>query len=296
MTEQINHSLADQVDEINKKIPCNAVRGPLQQVWKHWAIPVPLTNPPVYVTARPKDLSVSGVTATDNGLKMSARLDAITGVSSTPPPASQPLPLPDNTPVTEQASRFSLAIPVPVPYGILAATGSGGIVGKPIKAGRTTVTPTGIEIIPDHELLAVGVTLRDDTPGKLRGRTGTVWYTAKPAVDDKGHAIRLGNVTMTQRINSPLWQAMSAAVDSRLGRTIAKTYSYDFSGLLDQARSGLDRALADPRNTAGLAIHVANDNLRLGRTANLPDNFVIEGLFAADVGVALANAPQTNKS
>jgi hypothetical protein len=52
----------------------------------------------------------------------------------------------------------------------------------------------------------------------------------------------------------------------------------------------VNRALADPKNTAGLKVAVANDDLKLGRTANLPDSFVIEGLFTADVGVALPEA------
>jgi hypothetical protein len=296
LTEQINHSLADQVAEINKKIPCNAVRGPLQQVWKNWSIPVPMMNPPVWISIQPKDLSVSGVTATDDGIKMSARLDATTGVSSTQPPASQPLPLPDNTPVTAQASRFSVALPIPVPYPLLAAAGAGGIVGKSVKAGAASVTPTEIEIFPSREQLAVGVTLRDDSRGRLRGRTGTVWFTATPTVDDNGHAIRLAHVAMTEAIQSPFWHDVSAAMNPKLGQLVARSYSYDFSGLLQQARSTLNHALANTKNTAGLSIRVADDDLKLGRTANLPGNFVIEGLFSADLSVALPGQPQPNKS
>lgn len=288
MTQQINRSLQKQVDEVNNKIPCNSVRGPLQQVWKNWAIPVPVSNPPVYVTIQPKDLSVSNVTATDRGIRMSARLDAQTGVTTTPPPASKPLPLPQNTPVTTQASRFSVALPVPVPYPLLAAAGAGGIVGKPLKTGVITVTPTQIEIYPSDDLLAVGVTLRDDTRGREHDRRGVVWFTATPVVDDKGHAIRLGGVTAARGRNSPLWHAVSPAIPKLVG-AIGRSYSYDFSGLLQQARSTLDSALANPKNTAGLKISVTNDNLRIGRTANLPGNFVIEGLFSADVGVSVPN-------
>ena len=297
MTEQINKTLQKQVDEINSKIPCNSIRGPLQQVWKNWAIPVPVTNPPAYVTIQPKDLAVSGVTATDHGLKMSARLDAVTGVTSTPPPPPKPLPLPENTPVTSQASRFSVALPVPVPYSLLAAAGAGSLLGKPLRSGTTAVTPTNVEIFPTHDQLAVGVTLRDDTPGAEKGKTGVVWFTATPTVDDKGHAIRLGNVTMAKPNGSPLWRAVSAAVDPALGQAVTKSYSYDFSGLLQQARSTLNQALANPKNTAGLAVKVSNDDLKLGRTANLPGNFVIEGLFNADVSVALPpNAGATQSS
>ncbi|MGH6890098.1 MAG: DUF4403 family protein [Rhizomicrobium sp.] len=292
MTQQINRSLQKQVDEVNNKIPCNSIRGPLQQVWKNWAIPVPVTAPPVYVTIQPKDLSVSDVTTTDHGIRMSARLDATTGVTSTPPPTSQPLPLPENAPIAVQPSRFSLALPVPVPYPLLAAAGAGGLVGKSLKAGTITVTPTQIEIYPSHELLAVGVTLRDDTRGHEHDKTGTVWFTATPTVDDKGHAIRLGNLAATQSINSPLWHAISAAIP-KLGDAVGRSYSYDFSGLLQQARSNLEHALADPKNTAGLKISVTNDDLRLGRTANLPGNFVIEGLFKADVAIAVpGSGPQ----
>jgi hypothetical protein len=289
MADQINHALANQVGAINDKIPCNAIRGPLQQVWKNWSVPVPLLSPPVYVTIQPKGLSVAGISPTDNGIRMTARLDAVTGVASTPQQA-QPLPLPDNVSVTGQQSRFSVALPLPVPYALLAAAGSGGITGKPIKSGKERITPLQIEIIPARDQLALGITVRDDTAGPRRGATGTLWYTATPKVDQDGHAIRLDKVAMTKKIEAPLWRDISDSAARELGDTLGRSYSYDFSALLLQGRTALNKALADPRNTAGLKVAVTNDDLRLGRTANLPDSFVIEGLFTADVGVALPDA------
>ncbi|HEY3637139.1 MAG TPA: DUF4403 family protein [Rhizomicrobium sp.] len=301
LAEQINHSLANQVGAINDKIPCNAVRGPLQQVWKNWSVPVPMLNPPVYVTIQPKSLSVSNVTSTDHGIKMSARLDAVTGVSSTPQ-QTQPLPLPDNLAVAGQESLFSVALPLPVPYALLAATGAGGVTGKPIKSGKNGITPLQIEIFPAHDQLALGITLRDDTAGPHRGASATLWYTAMPVIDHDGHAIRLDHVTMTKKIDGPLWHDISEPLIRDLGDTLGRTYSYDFSALLQQGQMAVNKALADPKNTAGLNVVVANDDLKLGRTANLPDSFVIEGLFTADVGVVLpqaspvANPPNPGKT
>jgi hypothetical protein len=289
MADQINRALANQVGAINDKIPCNAIRGPLQQVWKNWSVPVPMLSPPVYVTIQPKGLSVAGITPTDNGIQMTARLDAVTGVSSTAQQA-QPLPLPENVAVTGQESRFSLALPLPVPYQLLAAAGSGGITGKPVKSGKEIVTPLQIEIIPTHEQLALGITVRDDTAGTCRGATGTLWYTTTPTIDQGGHAIRLDKVAMTKKTDAPLWHDISESEARDLGNTLGRSYSYDFSALLQQGKTALDKALADPKNTAGLKVSVTNDDLRLGRTANLPDSFVIEGLFTADVGVALPEA------
>jgi hypothetical protein len=109
-------------------------------------------------------------------------------------------------------------------------------------------------------------------------------------IDHDGHAIRLDKVAMTKKIDEPLWHDISPSAARDLGDTLGRSYSYDFSGLLQQGQNALNKALADPRNTAGLKVTVANDDLRLGRTANLPDSFVIEGLFTADVGVALPGA------
>ncbi|HEX3664324.1 MAG TPA: DUF4403 family protein [Rhizomicrobium sp.] len=289
MAEQINKSLAGQVDTINQKIPCNAIRGPLQQVWKNWSLPVPLLNPPVYVTIQPKALSVTGITPMDNGIKMTARLDAVTGVSSKGQ-ATQPLPLPENVAITGQESHFSVALPLPVPYQLLAAAGSGGIVGKPIKSGKKHVTPLQVEIIPSHDQLALGITVRNDSADRHRGATGTIWYTASPVIDHDGHAIRLGNVTMTKKIDAPMWHDISDEAAHDLGTTLGNSYSYDFSPLLQQGQNALNKALADPKNMAGLKIAVANNDLKLDRTANLPNSFVIETLFTADVGVALPGA------
>jgi hypothetical protein len=290
MADEINKSLASQVGAINDKIPCNAIRGPLQQVWKNWSLPVPLLSPPVYVTIQPKGLSVTAVTPTDNGIKLMARLDAVTGISSTAQP-TQPLPLPENVAVTGRESQFSLALPLPVPYQLLAAAGSGAIVGKAIKSGKERVTPTEVEIIPSHDQLALGITVRDGTPGPRHGTTGTIWYTASPSIDHNGHAIRLGSVTMTKKIDAPLWHDISDSAAHSLGTTLANSYSYDFSPLMQQGQDALNKALADPKNTAGLKIAVANNDFKLNRTANLPNSFVIEGLFTADVAVA---APPAN--
>jgi len=289
MAEQINKSLANQVGAINGKIPCNAIREPLQQVWKNWSLPVPMLNPPVYVTIQPKGLSVAGITPTDNGIKLTARLDAVTGVSSTAQP-TRPLPLPENVAITGHESQFSLALPLPVPYQLLAAAGSGGIVGKPIKSGKERVTPFQVEIIPSHDQLALGITVRDDSAGPRHGATGTIWYTASPTIDHNGHAIRLGGVTMTKKLDAPLWRDISDSAARDLGNRLGDSYSYDFSPLMRQGQDALSKALADPKNTAGLKVAVANDNFRLDRTANLPNSFVIEGLFTADVGVALPPA------
>ena len=226
MADQINKSLASQVGAINDKIPCNAIRGPLQQVWKNWSLPVPLLNPPVYVTIQPKGLSVTGITPTDNGIKLTARLDAVTGISSTAQP-TQPLPLPENVAVTGRESQFSLALPLPVPYQLLAAAGSGGIVGKPVKSGKERVTPLQVEIIPSHDQLALGITVRDDTSGPRHGATGAIWFTASPSIDHDGHAIRLGNVTMTKEDRRALWHDISTSAAHSLGTTLANSYSYD---------------------------------------------------------------------
>lgn len=296
MADQINKSLANQVGAINEKIPCNSIRGPLQQVWKNWSLPVPMLNPPVYITIQPKGLSVTGITPMDNGIEMTARLDAVTGVSSRAQ-ATEPLPLRDNVAVTGRESQFSLALPLPVPYPLLAAAGSGSIVGKPIKSGKERVTPLQVEITPVHDQLALGITMRDDSAGPHRGATGTIWYTASPTIDHDGHAIRLSNVAMTKKIDAPLWRDISDRSARELGTTLGDSYSYDFSPLLQQGQAALNKALADPKNTAGLKIAVANNDFRLNRTANLPDSFVIEGLFTADVGIALPEAnPQSQQA
>ena len=58
-------------------------------------------------------------------------------------------------------------------------------------------------------------------------------------------------------------------------------------GAVNDARTKLNQAIADPKNTGNVKIDVANDDLRLGRTALLPDAFVVEGTFNADVTATL---------
>jgi hypothetical protein len=283
MTGQINHALQGQVDEINKKIPCDQIRNQLQQVWKTWSIPVPITNPPVYAALQPKALSVPGVIATDDGIRLIARLDATTAVFANKAPDMPPTPLPENNPINGRTGRFSLAIPLPIPYAALGEAGAQRLKGKAVKSRGAGIAPLGIEIFPARDKLAVGVTFRAEVRGPMRGKMGTVWFTATPAIDNTGHAVRLANLAMTNRTHSRLWPAVASAVDSKLPETIGATYSYDFSWLVREAKSKLDQAITDPKNTANVKINLANDDLHLGRTAILPQNFVVEGLFDADV-------------
>jgi hypothetical protein len=295
MTNQINGALQKQVDDINGKIPCDQIRNQLKTVWKTWSIPVPVSSPPIYVNIQPKALSVAGVTAADQGIQINARLDAGTSVSMTQPPATPPPPLPENTALSSPQGRFALAVPLTIPYPLLSEAGALRMGSKEIRAGKSAITPMGIEIFPNNNQLAVGVTFRNDTQGRLRGETATVWYTAAPTVDNNGHAIRLGNLAMTHKLDNRLWPAVAQAVDTGLPKAVGASYGYDFSGLVQDARTKLDQAIADPKNTGGVKISLANDDLHLGRTAILPDSFVIEGLFNADATITLETAPRLGR-
>jgi hypothetical protein len=283
MTGQINHALQGQIDAINKKIPCDQIRNQLQQVWKTWSIPVPISNPPIHVALEPKALSVPGVIATDDGIRLIARIDATTAVSANKPPSLPQPPLPENNPVNGPTGRFSLAIPLPIPYRALGEAGAQQLKGKPLRAGAAAITPLGIEMFPSNDRLAVGVTFRADVRGPMRGKTGTVWFTATPTIDNSGRAVRLSGLTMTNKTKSRLWPAVAAPVNTELPKTIGATYGYDFSRLVRDAKTKVDQAIANPKNTANVKIHISNDDLHLGRTALLPQNFIIEGLFNADV-------------
>jgi len=286
LTGEINKSLADQVNAINGKIACNDLRDALRKVWKPWSFPVTLANaPPFYVNVDPKALSIPGVTVDDEGVNVAARLDVATSVTTQKPAEQPPAGLPQNTPLDTQPGRFSLHVPIAVPYGILASTPSGRITGKPIKAGGMAITPVKVEMFPSNGKLAIGVTFRADAPAKLRGQSGTVWYMAEPAVENGGHLIKLKYLALTPKTDSRLWQ-LRPALD-RLPPAVGATYSYDLGPAVQEARAKVREAIADPKNTGGARITVANDNLRLGRTVLLTDAFVVEGDFDADVTVAL---------
>lgn len=290
MTGQINHALQGQVDEINKKIPCDQIRNQLQQVWKTWSVPVPISNPPIYAAVEPKALSVPGVIAMDDGIRLIARLDVKTAVSANKPPSLPQPPLPENTPMNGPTGRFSLNLPLPIPYSALGEAGAEKLKGKQIRAGGAAITPIGVQIFPSNGKLAVGVTFLANVRGPMHGKTGTVWFTATPTIDNSGHAVRLNNLTMTPKTNSRLWSAVAAPVNSQLAKTIGAMYGYDFSWLVRDAKTKINQAIANPKNTANVKINISNDDLHLGRSALLPQNFVVEGIFNADVtATALGN-------
>ena len=79
-------------------------------------------------------------------------------------------------------------------------------------------------------------------------------------------------------------------MNSELPKVIGATYGYDFSWLVRDAKTKLDQAIANPKNTANVKINISNDDLHLGRTAMLPQNFVVEGHFDADVTATVLGA------
>lgn len=290
LTDQINRSLASQVNAINGKIACDDVRNALKQVWKRWSIPVSLPNAPTfYANVEPKALSVPGVVANDKSVTVAARLDVETGISTDRLPDPLKIDLPQNTPVDTQPGRFDLRVPLAIPYALLADFRSSGIVNKPITAGGSTITPTKIEFLPSKDKLAIGVTFRADTPAKWHHEMGTIWYTATPTVENGGHLVRLNNLAMTSKTGSALW-ALSGAIDA-LPSKLMGSYGYDLNPLVHAAQTRLDQTLADPRNTGGSSIKVANADMKLGRVALLQNAFVVEGLFGADVSVTLKAPP-----
>jgi len=294
LTGEINRSLSAQVNEINSKIPCNDIRDALQKTWKPWSFPVTLPNAPAFfVNLEPKALFVPAVVAGDDAVSMTARFDAATSVSATQPAAVPAIPLPENAPLPSEAGKFSLHVPLAVPYEMLASVPSGAIVGKPIRARGAVITPTKIEMYPSNDKLAIGVTVRADAPAKLRGQTGIMWLTATPAVGDDGHLIRLNDLAMTGKTDAPLWAEAPAL--GEVPKAVAGAYSYDLAPLVHEAQTRLHQTIADPKTMPGLSIAIANDDLKLGRIALLPNAFVVEGDFDADVGVAL-DAPKQQAS
>lgn len=286
LTGEINRSLADQVNAINGKMACEHVRDALKNVWKPWTLAVTLQNAqPFYATIEPKALSIPGVSVDDDGIRLAARLDAATRVSSDKPVEAAPAELPPNTMLASEPGRFSLHVPLAVPYTLLASTVSAKIAGKPVRAHGGAITPTKIEMFPSNDRLAIGVTFRADAPAKLKGQTATVWYTAVPGIEQNGHLIRLNDLAMTQKSEGPLW-ALAPAIDA-LPKAVAAGSSFDLGPLVHDAETKVHQAIADPKNTAGANVAIANDDLKLGRTALLKDAFVVQGDFEADVNVAL---------
>ena len=125
----------------------------------------------------------------------------------------------------------------------------------------------------------------------MHGKTGTVWFTATPTIDNSGHAVRLSDLTMTHRTNSRLWPAVAGPVNTELPKTLGATYDYDFSWLVRDAKAKINQAIANPKNTANVKVSISNDDLHLGRSAILQQNFVVEGLFSADATATVMGNP-----
>ena len=230
------------------------IREKAEKAWSRLQEPLRLSeSPEVWLVAKPSSIGFSGIAVTGETLSASAQIEAtLTSVVGKKPESAPAAPLPALGSVTSEAGRFSLVVPVLVDYttierefskAIGIGQASAPIGGQP----ALKVTPSGVEVYPSGDKIAVKVSGAVDTP--LLDANVVFHLAAKPVIDNANRAIRFEDLTFARETDSLAAEVIGRLLDpwlkAKLAGSAAIPYGVEYDKLLARANAALNRDLSD---------------------------------------------------
>lgn len=300
LTPHLQKMMAEQVGDINSKIPCEPVRAQLAKVWQKQSFPITADKlPPMFVNVTPRSLSSPGILAEDKGIRLVARLDADVGVSTQKGETGPAGEIPPNKPISDPAGKLSIALPLAADYPtinkLLNEQLKAQLAKTPIvtdtPAGKVKVDITEVEIYPSGDRFAVGAKFKADVPGRIFNAKGTVWLTTLPIPAADGRSLRLSDIKLTRAIDNELWSLLTAALNTQLVKALDENSKVDFGKDIDNAVAKAKAVLADPKQTGGVVVTVKKVDAKLGRVVPAEQNLVVEGLLDVEAEATMPSIP-----
>ncbi|WP_173050047.1 DUF4403 family protein [Bosea sp. ANAM02] len=301
LTPLIQAKIAEQVEDINSKIPCEPVRNALDKVWQKQSIALPAQKgmPPMFVNVTPRALASPGIIAEDAGVRLLARLDADVGASTQKGDTGPAGPLPPNRPIADPAGMLSVALPLSADYPTINKVVNDQIKAQLAKKPIVADTPAGavkvdvdeVEIYPSGDRLAVGAKFKASIPGRIFDAKGTVWLTTNPTPAADGRSLTLADIKLTRAIDNQLWSLLTAALNTQLVQALQEHSKVEFGKEIDEAIAKAKTILADPKQTQGVLVNVKKIEAKLGRVAPTEQALVVEALLDVQADATLPTIP-----
>jgi hypothetical protein len=139
-------------DSLLKKLDRDAVRRSIEPWWEAYTIRLPVGNTESYLHFTPRQVGLSDVAYTADGVRFSLGLlvESQAALSATSPFANTPLP--DLTHLGDHANRLRVDVPLVVDYDEMAACASKVLekqtFSMPTKAGPVQISLRQVEIYP----------------------------------------------------------------------------------------------------------------------------------------------------
>lgn len=274
---------------LDQNLPCEPVRGELAKIWSTRSFPITVPYEKLFVNLTPTALYIPEVQVDTQRLSVMGRLDAMVSVDNQPI-AEKPLALPSNTPAPITPGLFSFAIPVSTRYYTLEALAKGQLLGRTFSAstplGGIAVRPKSIRIFPSGESVAIGVGFVLDYQYKIFNTSGTVWFSARPVVEN-GKVLRLADIRITRRFDNPIWAVASFLLEDRVQGAISNGIVIDLTQTLTNAEQQVTASLNGASQGQGFDINAHDVSIGIGRILTADPALQVEGLFRATVDVTM---------
>lgn len=288
---KIREKIPELVEKAKSAIDCVTFKMQVAKVYGSRTFPIELADSSkAHVNVLPTDVGFSGLQFEPSLLKAAAIMTASMEVSDKPlTPAVLALPplrkIPAATPQT------IVALPVRVPYETLEGKLNAVLGGKTFTSdtsiGKVSVTANNVEIYPFDKRLAIGVHLKADLPRRWLDTSGTVYLFATPVVEADGVRISITDVGFSRKLDNDFWNAATVLFEGPILGEIKKAATYDLTSDIAKLKAMLTKKLQDPVSTPGMVVTVENVSIRLGRIAVAEKELAVEGLFTANVSIAV---------
>jgi len=283
LDKAISKQLAGLQDMATNAIDCEEFRTTIQAQWKQYSIPIDLPNADkLHLNIAPNGFSFSGIKTEQEKLGLAFSLDAQTSVQATPI-ETKALALPALKRTEYQVSDTRFNVLVRASYAQIESLAATQVVGQTFSesspAGDVSVTIDTVAISGNPIGITLNLGFHAKLPGKKLPIPGNIYLTATPVVDAFTQTVRLSNISMSNVIDSTLWNTLASVFNKKIISELENKAIFEIGPKLTEIATALEEQLADPARTGGLKISPSGVNVFLEKLIPEQDN------LAALVGV-----------
>lgn len=288
----LSAALNSELGKAANAIPCAPVQKELQKAWRHYAIPVTIAGqPPLFVNINPTAIGTSPLIAGADGLRLLVMLKAEAEISGKSGSTDAKPVLPTNQALTAQPGVFGLSLPIRLPYETLQSEITKAVKDKPFETkteyGDVTIKIGHVELYPSGDRLTVGLSFAADVPHRIFDTKGTIWLSARPAVDPTGKILSLSDVTVSRQLDNPIWAGVTVLFKDTISKQIEQSARYDLTKDMGNAMDSVQKAVADPSKTGGMRFKIENLSAALvgvvPEKSDLAVEIELDGVWSAEL-------------
>lgn len=238
---------------INQKLADGMHEGPqVAKLWNSAFAPIRVSeNPAAWLVLRPEHIRIGTPSTANNALQLALGLDVRAElVASETAPATQGRPLPAPTPLKSGMNRFSVTLPVVLPYDKASQIALDALIKSPLRVGSHSLNVTKLAIMPSGQDVVVKaafcITHNWDPADALEG-CGVGYLRGVPTFDAATNKIRINSLRYDLLTEDFMMRVMHSLAGPALGQELEKGFVFDLSKDVNKVKDQVRTALAKPQ-------------------------------------------------